>query len=517
MHGLITEIQSLGVRVDRHIAERKGGAGPADGRAFVIDGKVAMVPLSGFYVDRSPYFLQEDDQGYLLLKNERPVARPEIVREPAFYGLSADDGVPFRKIALLHGRDCLATTVLQRCVHWKTHKRCAFCATETSLEKNATVAVKTPAQLAQAAAAAYEMDGITHIVLTSGTGDPPGSEIPYLAECTRAVKASVELPVQVQFAPPEDLSLMDVLLDAGVDSVGIHVESFDADVLESVAPAKAQIGIPRYVEAWRRAVELFGPNQVSSFIIAGLGESPESVAWGCEFLADLGVYPFVVPLRPIPGSRLQDKTPPPPGRMKRIYESAADILRKKGLSARATHAGCVRCSACCGLDLYECSLRKDAGTDEPDLVCHSARTDEEREHAFRIRNEVFVKEQGIFAESDRDESDRDGTHLVAKMRGKVVGTVRVFRDPSGEDRWIGGRLAVAAEARKTRAGSLLVKEAMKRVKKNGCRFFTAHIQEKNIRFFKRLGWTPVGEIEDHYGMPHLKMEADLGLVPEDLH
>ena len=104
MHGLITEIQSLGVRVDRHISGRKGGAGPADGRAFVIDGKVVMVPLSGYYVDRSPYLLREDEGGYLLVKDEKTVARPEIVREPAFYAHSADDGVPFRKIALLHGK-----------------------------------------------------------------------------------------------------------------------------------------------------------------------------------------------------------------------------------------------------------------------------------------------------------------------------------------------------------------------------------------------------------------------------
>jgi hypothetical protein len=35
------------------------------------------------------------------------------------------------------------------------------------------------------------------------------------------------------------------------------------------------------------------------------------------------------------------------------------------------------------------------------------------------------------------------------------------------------------------AGALLVKEAMKRVKKKGCTRFTAHIQENNVSFFKK--------------------------------
>ena len=129
-------------------------------------------------------------------------------------------------------------------------------------------------------------------MLTSGTGDPPGSEIPYLAECTAAIKAAVALPVHVQFLPPDDLGLMDQLKAAGADTVGIHIETFHLPTLERVAPAKARIGIVRYETAWRRAVSLFGPNQVSSFLIAGLGEPPEAVVSGSEVLADLGVLPL---------------------------------------------------------------------------------------------------------------------------------------------------------------------------------------------------------------------------------
>lgn len=515
MQDIITEIQSLGIRVNEEMTGRRGGAGPAEGRAFLINDIPITAPISGHYVARSPYTLEEEATGYMLLKNGREIIRLGVVPEPEFYKYKSDDGVDFRKIALLHGKDCLATTVLQQCVHWKNAKRCAFCATETSLQNRSTVGIKTPEQLVQATAAAHAMDGIKHVVLTSGTGDPPGSEITYLSRCTKAIKEKLNIPVQVQFAPPEDLTLMEQLCEAGADSVGIHVESFDPEVLETVAPAKAGIGMRHYERAWKKAVELFGANQVSSFLISGMGESAESIAWGSEFLADLGVFPFVVPLRPIPGSKLQGLVPPGPDHMKRIYNSVAKILQKKGLSTPATKAGCVKCGACSGLSVYESFFSEKKG-DSEHIVCHSARTTEERNKAYLIRKEVFVEEQKLFNDSDLDENDADGIHLVAKKHNKIIGTVRVFKASSGEGHWIGGRLAVSGKERKSHAGSYLVKEAMKRVKKKGCRVFTAEIQEKNIPFFKKLGWKPIGEIRNHFGHPHLKMQADLNRVPGDL-
>ncbi len=517
MHNIITEIQSLGIRLSSAEYESKGGAGPAEGSAFIVDGAVFSAPIAGHYVKRSPYSLQRNEKGYLLLKNDIAVGPIGVVPEPGFYGYQTDEGIPFRKLALLHGKDCLATTVLQSCVHWKRGKQCAFCATEISLANNSTVRYKTPAQLAQVAKVAYERDNIAHIVLTTGTGDPPGSEIPHLAQCTKAIKAEVDLPVQVQFAPPADLALIDQIYDAGADAVGIHVESFDREVLEAVAPAKAEIGLAHYEKAWKKAVELFGANQVSSFLISGLGESAESILWGSEFLADLGVFPFVVPLRPIPGSKLADQIPPDPEHLKQVYRAVARIIQKKGLSSAAAKAGCVRCGACSALSVYEDRL---AGTDAhtgpfPEIICHSARTLEEREKAFAIRREVFVQEQGIFPDSDLDEYDADAIHLVAEKKGEIIGTVRMYKPSSTDEHWIGGRLAVTRGERHTRAGALLVKEAMKRVKKRGCRNFTAKIQANNISFFKKCGWEPIGAIKDHFGLPHIEMRADLNCIEDD--
>jgi radical SAM protein (TIGR04043 family)/putative N-acetyltransferase (TIGR04045 family) len=509
MHHLITEIQSLGVQVPEEITGRKGGAGPAEGRAFLVDGLPVSVPIAADYVLRSPFVLKETQgTGYDLLKNGKPVSTIHVVPEPQFYSKSTDEGIPYRQIALLHGKDCLATTVLQQCVHWKNFQKCSFCATEASLSSKQTIAKKTPGQLAEVAKAARDMDGVTHMVLTSGTGDPPGSEISYLAQCARAIKAHAKIPVQVQIAPPKDLGLMDQLADAGVESIGIHIESFDSDILSKIAPAKAHIGLNHYEKAWKKAVQLFGVNQVSSFIIAGLGESMTSIAWGSEFLADLGVYPFVVPLRPIPGSRLASASPPGPDGMKQIYQAVAKILKAKGIATDQVLAGCARCGACSALSSYEAKAVP--------LTCHSVRNRFEKSQAFKIRKKVFVDEQALFDMTDKDENDTNSLHLVVKKEEKIIGTVRVYRDTGAENHWIGGRLAVEREFRATSAGSYLVREAMKRVEKKGCDVFTAQIQEKNISFFLNLGWKSMGAVKDHFGHPHQKMVANLNLVPKDM-
>ena len=285
-----------------------------------------------------------------------------------------------------------------------------------------------------------------------------------------------------------------------MDTIGLHIESFDREVLARMAPAKAAIGLSKYEQAWKEAVELFGVNQVSSFLIVGLGEEQDSVIQGSERLADLGVYPFVVPLRPIPGSAMEKASPPDHEIMTEIYEKVAEIIRRKGLSSAQCRAGCVRCGACSALPFYEQPVER--------IICHPSRTRQELTRAAEIRHQVFVDEQRLFQGTDADENDRKSTHLVAELDGQIIGTVRVF-PVNDNGHWIGGRLAIQRANRGSGAGELLVREAMRWVKKEGCTLFTARIQEENIPFFVRIGWRPSGALHEYRGRRHCEMEADL--------
>jgi radical SAM protein (TIGR04043 family)/putative N-acetyltransferase (TIGR04045 family) len=497
---LITELQSFGLRFQGQLLKRRGGAGPAEGGTFLIEGVPVNLPISSKYVSRSPYILEEKGGQYLIFKNEKAVCPVHFIERPKFYDHSTGEGIPYPKIALLHGKDCLATSVIQTCTYWHSKERCQFCGIELSHQGGQTIKVKTPDQLSEVALKAKELDSIQHIVLTTGTVQPPGKEISYLVPCASAIKKATGLPIHAQFCPPSSMEGLYELKESGVETVGIHIESFDLETLSRVAPAKAAIGLERYEKAWKTAVEIFGPNQVSSFLMVGLGEKSDSILWGSKFLADLGVYPFVVSLRPIPGSFMENTLPPDPGLMKRIYEGVALILRRKGLSSTCSLAGCVRCGACSALPAYE------QGMDH--LICHPVRTSVEQKRAFEIRKEVFVQEQKLFSDSDADENDTKSIHLVAELDHQVVGTVRVF--PVNENgHWIGGRLAVRKGYRNTGAGELLVREAMHYVKSQGCTEFIAHIQVENVPFFSRLGWKTIEPVKEYFGKPHQLMEANL--------
>ncbi len=497
---LITELQSFGLRFQGQLLQRRGGAGPAEGGTFLISGIPVSLPINSEYVSKSPYVLREEDDQHLIFKEEKAVCPVHLIERPRFYDHSTEEGIPYTKIALLHGKDCLATSVIQTCTYWYSSERCRFCGIELSHRSGQTIKIKTPDQLSEVARKAKELDSIQHIVLTTGTVQPPGKEISYLIPCAAAIKKATGLPIHAQFCPPSNMDGLRELKDAGVDTVGIHIESFDFETLSQVAPAKAAMGLERYKKAWRMAVEIFGPNQVSSFLIVGLGEKKDSIIWGSKFLADLGVYPFVVPLRPIPGSIMENVLPPDPEVMKCIYEEVACLLKRKGLSASRSLAGCVRCGACSALHTFE------QVTDC--LICHPARTGAEQERAFEIRKEVFVLEQELFSDSDSDKNDAQSIHLVAEWNNQVVGTVRVF-PVNNNGHWIGGRLAVRKEYRNTGAGELLVREAMQCVKSRGCTKFTAYIQVENVSYFSRLGWRVIEPMKEYFGKPHQIMEANL--------
>ena len=80
-------------------------------------------------------------------------------------------------------------------------------------------------------------------------------------------------------------------------------------------PGKAQVSLDRYFDAFAAAVPVFGRGQVSTYILAGLGDPQEAILATCQKLIALGVYPFVVPFVPISGTPMESHPPPPPAFM----------------------------------------------------------------------------------------------------------------------------------------------------------------------------------------------------------
>jgi len=143
------------------------------------------------------------------------------------------------------------------------------------------------------------------------------------------------------------------LADAGVDSLGLHLEAVTEEVRRRIIPGKAEIPVSAYLEAFAAAVSVFGRGQVSSYVLAGLGDSREAIVDMCARMIALGVYPFVVPFVPIAGTPLADHPTPDPAFMASLLSEIATMLAKAQLRSTEIKAGCGRCGACSSLKARE--------------------------------------------------------------------------------------------------------------------------------------------------------------------
>ena len=167
-----------------------------------------------------------------------------------------------------------------------------------------------------------------------------------------------------------------------------------------------------------------------------------------------------------------------------------------------------------------------------DFVFKIARTPDELDGYWALRRAIFCEEQRIFRGTDLDLIDAHAIPivcetLIAGMEDSVVGVVRIDEREPGV--WYGSRLGVAADYRSVKKispgvalrnhqpvyrglgalGAGLIYKAVSTAHALGCREFLATVQQQNARFFQRLHWEPLEEIE-LFGLPHVRMRADLG-------
>lgn len=356
---LLSELQTHGLRLGNPTAgasSRKGGAGPTDHKAVTILGTTIMVPVFTHAAAHSRYFAAApDERGVSLLKDGGEIlCEITFPPQPKFYGLETADGIPYWKIAQLHSRDTLATTVLQTCIRYgNSETKCQFCAIGESLKAGRTIARKAPQQLAEVAAAAQRLDSIRNVVLTTGTPATDDRGAAVLTDVAAAIRARTGLPIQAQCEPPADFAWFRRMHRAGVDALGMHLEAWDEDVRERIMPGKAEVPVAFYLKAFEAAVEVFGRGQVSTYLLAGLGDTLDGLLEASRTLIDLGVYPFVVPFVPVTGTPLAGHRPPSADFMRAVLQPVGEWLTAAGMTSDTVKAGCAKCAACSTLSTFE--------------------------------------------------------------------------------------------------------------------------------------------------------------------
>ncbi len=124
-----------------------------------------------------------------------------------------------------------------------------------------------------------------------------------------------------------------------------------------------------------------------------------------------------------------------------------------------------------------------------------------------IRFTVFVEEQSVPIEEERDHHDQSAIHILATFQGTPVGTARIV---VVEDKGKIGRVAVLASHRGTGLGAKLIYACLNELRDQP-NVTTAKLgsQTHALGFYEKLGFVAHGPEFDDAGIPHRMMSLRL--------
>jgi predicted GNAT family N-acyltransferase len=123
-----------------------------------------------------------------------------------------------------------------------------------------------------------------------------------------------------------------------------------------------------------------------------------------------------------------------------------------------------------------------------------------RDELQSVREIVFVREQHVPAEMERDALDPQCVHVIARTTGGVaIGTGRLTPDHRI------GRMAVLREWRGKGVGDAMLLALVEQARERGWREVGLNAQASAITFYTRHGFLPHGERFVEAGIEHLAM------------
>ena len=131
----------------------------------------------------------------------------------------------------------------------------------------------------------------------------------------------------------------------------------------------------------------------------------------------------------------------------------------------------------------------------------------DRDAAIALRIDVFVREQGVPEDEERDALDASAIHAVALLDGKVVGTGRLVVLDSRQGKI--GRMAVERRLRRGGIGSQLLRLLEDEARNRGLREAVLHAQTYVQAFYAGRGYLAEGDVFKEAGIDHVKMRKRL--------
>ena len=130
-----------------------------------------------------------------------------------------------------------------------------------------------------------------------------------------------------------------------------------------------------------------------------------------------------------------------------------------------------------------------------------------REKLQQIRSQVFIEEQGVAKEIERDGLDGNAHHFLAVNElAQYIGCARLLSN--GQI----GRMAVLSDQRGLGIGALLLNAAVSAAKELGFEQVFLHAQSQAEGFYRKGGFLPNGPRFLEAGIEHVNMTMNLPLT-----
>ncbi len=125
---------------------------------------------------------------------------------------------------------------------------------------------------------------------------------------------------------------------------------------------------------------------------------------------------------------------------------------------------------------------------------------------FELRWKVFVVEQKVPPDLERDEEDAWAVHILAEESGAVIGCARLLLS-EGEAHI--GRFAVQKSCRGRGVGAAICRFIIEHCRNTGYPYIWLNAQLHAAGFYERLGFVGEGETFYDAGIEHIRMAMNI--------
>lgn len=146
----------------------------------------------------------------------------------------------------------------------------------------------------------------------------------------------------------------------------------------------------------------------------------------------------------------------------------------------------------------------------PTILYRIIKSDSDYDKILKLREDVFIKEQGVPRDLEYDEFDKDAIHYGGFSKDEAVACGRILI--CGDSAKI-GRVAVKKDLRKSGIGIELCTGMIDIAKSKNVKTIHIDAQTRAKPFYEKLGFVPTGNEFYEAGIMHIKMTLALEVYP----